>query len=197
MKAGEELPGNFIFYESYSKNETTPPVQWVVLQKFGQTVDAVVPMKPNDKKQMEADPAVLAAVNGYKKGDVVSVEVGPGNPPVIRSIDLYKAPQEAKLGKVVEAEVAGGQKGPAVELDQNGATLTLPIRGKVVNKKWAPDAQLLSRAKSLKAGTAVVFNTHDEEGKTYLKDLKSAPAQPTTPASPASPAKGGTKRFDK
>ena len=68
---------------------------------------------------------------------------------------------------MVETEVAGDQKGPAVELDQNGKTLTLPIKGKLTNKKWQPDGQLLSRAKSLKAGTAVLFSTHTEDGKTY------------------------------
>lgn len=180
-KPGEEVAGNFVFYETYEDKDNEPHKQVVNLQKFGQTVDVMLPMKANDKKEMEIDSTLLAEVNKFSKGDVVAAEVTSSNPPVLRSIELYKAPQEAKLGKVVEAEVATDQKGPAVELDQDGKTVTLPIRGKLQGKKWVADPMILAHAKAMKPGMTVLFSTHEEDGKTYLKDLKPAPAPDAKP----------------
>ncbi len=176
MAKGEELPGNFVFYEAYPDNDTH--VEKVTLQKFGQAADVVLPMK-TDKGQSVPDPDLLATVNALKKGEVVSVEVVNDNPPVIKSIDLYKAPVQARIGKVVEAEVADNIKGPAVQLDEDGTTVTLPLKGQVSGKKWVvADPVLLTRVKNMKSGTAVLVSTHDQNGKTYIRDIKLAPAQP-------------------
>jgi len=187
MAAGEELPGNFVFYEAYPDNDTH--VEKITLQKFGQAADVVLPMK-TEKGESAPDPAMLATVNAFKKGDVVSVEVMNGDPPVVKSIDAYKPPVQAKIGKVVEADVAEGIKGPAVELDEGGTAVTLPLKGQVSGKKWVADPVLLNRVKNMKLGTVVLVTTHDQDGKTYLRDIKVAPAQPAAASgSGATPSK--------
>jgi hypothetical protein len=178
MADGEELPGNFVFYESYENKDKEPHTQVVTLQKYGQAVDVVLPMK-SEKGQSVIDADMLTAVNNMKKGEVVSVEVINGNPPVIKSIDPYKAPVQAKMGKVVESDVAEGMKGPAVELDEDGKSVTLPLKGEVSGKKWVvADQVLLNRVKKMKLGTAVLVTTHDQDGKTFVRDITVAPVQP-------------------
>jgi hypothetical protein len=190
MASGEELPGNFVFYETYERKDDDPHAQVVTLQKFGQAVDVVLPMK-TDKGQSVIDPDMLTAVNAMKKGDVVSVDVINGPTPVLKSIDPYKPPVNAKIGKVVEAEVADGIKGPAVQLDEDGTAVTLPLKGQASGKKWVvADPVLLNRVKNMKPGTAVLVTTHDQDGKTYLRDIKVAPAQPAaTSGTGATPSK--------
>jgi hypothetical protein len=182
MQAGEEQPNNFVFQDTYPRKEGDKEVVIVALLKFGNYIDAVLATKRDESsKQNVTDPDMAAAVGKFKKGDVVEVEIKPGNPPVIQSIDAFKPAEEAKMGKVVEADVAEGTKGPAVELDQNGKTVTLPIQGRMQGQKWVPDARLAGSIKGFKAGTAVVFRTREAGGKTYLKELKAAPKAPPPP----------------
>jgi hypothetical protein len=192
MVDGEEIPGNFVFYETYEKKDDGPHVQIVTLQKFGQAVDVILPMKA-DKSGPVVDPDMLATVNAIKKGDVVSADVINGNPPVLKFIDPYKPPVQAKIGKVVEAEVADNMKGPAIQLDEDGTAVTLPILGHVAGKKWMVDQMLLSRVKSIRAGTLVLVTTHGQEGKTFLREITLAPPQPAA----ESTGKTGTGKFDK
>jgi hypothetical protein len=123
---------------------------------------------------------------------------GPGGSEymTLANIEAFKAPEQAKLEKLGETEI-DGQKYPTVELNQDGKTLSLPVAGKLQGKKLVPDPKVLGAAKSLRAGTEVIFRTRDEDGKTWLRDIQRAPAQAA--AKPAGnkpamkPEKSGTK----
>ena len=191
MTPGEELPGNFVFYETYEKKESDPHVQIVTLQKFGQAYDLVLPMK-TDGKESVIDPGMLATVNAIKKGDVVSADAVGGDLPVLKYIDPYVPPAHAKISKVVESDVTDTLKGPAVEVDEDGKSVTLLIMGQVSGKKWVADQMLLSRVKSFKPGTLVLVTTHSDSGKTFLRDIQMAASQPTAASGTPTPSK-----FDK
>ena len=97
----EELPGVFVFRESFTKRDNGVDLQVVTLVKFGQFVDAMVPMKKNEDKTTSPDQAMTAAANSFKKDDVVDAEVAPGTPyAMLVSIDAHSAPE---LGQVREA----------------------------------------------------------------------------------------------
>lgn len=192
MTPGEELPGNLLFYETYEDKEKDPHVQVVQLRKFGLIVDTILPMKTVNKDSV-IDPGMLATVSAMTKGQVVTVEVQNGEPPVLTAIDPYKAPVAAKIGKVVEADVAEGLKGPAITLDEDGTSVTLPIRGEIVGKKWVANPIMLNRLKNTKPGTAVLVSTHDQDGKTFLRDFKLVPKEPAAESGKATTP----SKFDK
>ena len=108
----------------------------------------------------------------------MEAEIKPGNPPTILSIDTFKAAEEAKMGKMTEADVAEGVKGPAVELDQGGKTMTVLIPGRLIGQKWAPDMRMAGLAKQIKAGTSVMFRTRESGGKNFLKEIQPAAKAP-------------------
>jgi hypothetical protein len=136
---------------------------------------------------MVTDPELLAAVGKFKKGDIVEAEVQtrPGKPPVVQSIDPYKPAQEATMGKMTEAEIREGVKGPAVEVDQGGKTVTLLIPGKLAGQKWVPDQKVAGMTRGLKPGAAVMVKSREADGKTYLKEIKPAPKAPVAGKAPA------------
>lgn len=176
VSPGEEQPGTFVFDESYTKGDRGSQLA-VRMSKFGTFVEAIVAQKRNDAKQLVTDESLAAKVNAYKKGDVIEAEVQGGTPPTLAAVDLYKAPEEARFQKLVDIEV-DGQKYPAVELDQDGKPVSLPLTGKVVSKKLTADPKLASAARALRAGTVVLFKTTEDGGKTYLKEIHAAPKQP-------------------
>jgi hypothetical protein len=185
-KEGEEQPNNFIFQDSYPQKQGDKEVQVVALYKFGNYVDTVLPARRDESsKQMVTDPDMLATVGKFKKGDIVEAEIRAGNPPVVQSIDPYKPAQEAKMVKMTEADVTEGVKGPAVEVDQGGKTMTLLIPGKMAGQKWMPDTKVAGTAKSFKPGAAVMVKTREADGKMYLKEIKAAPKAPVAGKAPA------------
>ena len=177
VSPGEEQPNTYVFDESYTKGEKGQQQLAVRMSKFAKFVEVVVVQKRNDAKQMATDEALAAKVNAFKKGDVIEAEVQGGATPVLTGVDLYKAPEEAKFQKLVDVEV-DGQKYPAVELDQDGKSVSLPLTGKVAGKKLTPDPRVASAARALRAGTVVLFKTTEDGGKTYLKEIHAAPRQP-------------------
>ena len=82
------------------------------------------------------------------------------------------------MGKMTEAEVANGLKGPAVEIEQDGKPVTLLIPGKMAGQKWVPDMKVAGMAKGTRTGTAVLVKTRESDGKTFLKEMKPAPKTP-------------------
>jgi hypothetical protein len=200
-KPGEEQPNVFVVYEgTFTKREGEQDLTLITLTKFGQVVDAMIPMKKADGgKALAPDPVLAQRAGAFKKGDVVEAELKPG--PVgseyatLANIEAFKTPEQAKFEKVGETEI-DGQKYPTVELNQDGKTLSLPVVGHQQGKKLVPDFKVVNAAKSLRAGTEVSFRTRDEEGKTWLREIQRAPAQPAVrPAGkPAAKAeKSGTK----
>jgi hypothetical protein len=196
--AGEEQQNNFIFQDTYPQKDGDKEVQVVALYKFGNYVDTVLPTRKDESsKQMVTDPDMLATVGKFKKGDIVEAEIRPGKPPVVQSIDPYKPAEEAKMGKMTEADVAEGVKGPAVELDQGGKPVTLLIPGKMAGQKWVPDLKLAGLAKGFKPGAAILVKSREAGGKMYLKEIKAAPKAPVAakekePVASKPPVRGKT-----
>lgn len=196
-REGEEQPNAWIFQDSYPQKNGDREVQVVALYKFGNYVDTVLPMRRDEtSKQMITDPDMLATVGKFKKGDVVEAEIKAGRPPTVQSIDPYKPAQQATMGKMTEAEVAEGVKGPAVELDQGGKTVTLPIPGRMAGQKWVPDQKLVGMAKANRPGAAVMVKTREAGGKIFLKEIKPAPKTPVAAKAkePAMKEKGPAKK---
>lgn len=180
--AGEEVPGNFVFFEGYSRNEGGQDVYFVTLTKYGQFIDAVLPNVRNEQKQMAPDAALMARASEMKKGDVVeaSLAAGPGKYALIKEIEPYSQPQEGTMGKVVTTE-ENGQKKQVVEIEAGGSTLSLPVAGKTVRDRFTPDARVLASAQRIKAGTAVLYRTRTEGGQQYLKAIEPAPKKKEEP----------------
>jgi hypothetical protein len=179
LTAGEDQPNAFVFQDSYPQKNGDKEVQIVALYKFGNYVDTILPSRRDEtSKQMVTDPDMLATIGTLKKGDIVEAEIRSGNPPVVQSLDRYKPAIEAKMAKMTEADVQEGVKGPAVELDQGGKSLTVLIPGKMAGQKWVPDAKLAGQVKGTRPGTAVLVKTRDLGGKTFLKEIKPAPKAP-------------------
>jgi len=123
-------------------------------------------MMEKNKDKKEGGPKLL-----------VEATINPqGNYLFITSLDEYQAPRPATLTKITEADLDGA-KVPAVELSENGTAVTLMLPGKLVGKRWVPDAALLSATKRLKPGAAVVFKTRDADQKTYLRAIGPAPKE--------------------
>ncbi len=180
---GEETPTGYVFVKS-EKKEAKPPQVTVVLSKFGEEITTSIPLiKPEktDPKQKTPDPApdpkIVGVVDSLKAGDVVDAEVRRGSVPTLVSIEPYKPPENGKFIKMTEAD-AEGQKVPAVELEQDGKSLTLIVVGKLQGKKWAADSKVMGEARKLKSNSAVVYKTRQDGDKTCLKDIQPAPQAP-------------------
>jgi hypothetical protein len=187
----EEEPGVYIWDGGYKDTVEKTDVYKIELTKFAKRFICYAPMIQGEKgKGMAPDEAIVAAADAVDKAAketqgkskekpkfaVEATITGQGQALFVTSIDPYQPAKTAKFGKVVEADV-GGQKGQAVELDQDGKPVTALLPGKMMGKRWVTDPQLLADAKRLKPGVAVQFKTRDAEGKTYLRKLALAPKE--------------------
>jgi hypothetical protein len=179
LTPNEDQPGAFVLFDSYSKQEGGVDVYVITLVKYGRYFDCYAPMVPDETgKKMVPDPAITKIADGVKKREVVEATVAPKGPALfVTSIDPYQDPKAAKFGKLVDADV-NGQKGHAVELEQDGQTVTLLLPGKLVGKRYSTDLSLLNEAKRTKPGTAVMVRTRDIDGKQYLRQMLLAPKEP-------------------
>lgn len=191
----EEEPNVYVFDGAYKETVGGTDGFKVELTKFARPIDAYVQMVPGDGKTTVPDPAIVRAAEAAKRKDPVEATlVQKGGVLVVTSLDPYQPPRQAKFTKVAEADV-GGQKGQAVELDEGGKALTLPLPGKVVNKKWVTDPAALADARKLKAGAAVVFRTRDVDGTAFVRQIAAAPKEPAKEKEAAAkPARGGRTR---
>jgi hypothetical protein len=189
----EEEPGVYIMFEAYKKEEGGANNYVVSLTKFAKFFDCYAPMVQDEKKNSVPDPEIVRVGEAAKKKDIVQATITQqGKFLVVTSLDPYQAKQEGKFGKVAEADVAG-QKGQAVEVEQDGKSVTLLLPGKLSGKRWVTDPGLLADAKKMKPGTAVEFHTREVEGKTYLRQLAAAPKETGKPAGKASADAGKGK----
>jgi hypothetical protein len=189
----EDEPNTFVFYESFKDTVDGVDVYKVTLTKFGTFYNCLAPMVPaEDGKGKVPDPQVMAAADGIKRKSVIEATVAPqGSGYVVTSLDAYQAPKPGKFTKLADADV-NGQKGQAVELQEDGQTKTLLVPGKTLNKKWVSDAAVLAEARKVKPGMAVLFRTREVDGKTYVRQIVAAPKEPTKVA-----AKGGSETMAK
>jgi hypothetical protein len=189
----EEEPGVYVLYEAYKKEEGGTNTYVVSLTKFAKFFDCYAPMVQDEKKNSVPDPEIVRVADAAKKKDVLQATITQqGKFFVVTSLDPYQAKQEGKFGKVADADVAG-QKGQAVEVEQDGKSVTLLLPGKLSGKRWVTDPGLLADAKKMKPGTAVEFHTREVEGKTYLRQLAAAPKEMAKPAAKASAGAGKEK----
>ena len=178
MKAGEERPGVYVFESSYEKADVRPAYTAVVLSKFDSMTTLAIPQKKNKEGKLEPDADIAAMVGALKTGELVEAEVRESRPvAVLTHIDRYSAPQTGKFLKATEQDVAEGQKGSAVEIEQGGKTVTALVPGKVQNQKWVPDGKLAAAVRKLKADAEVVYRTRQDGDKVWLKEIEPAPKQ--------------------
>jgi hypothetical protein len=187
----EEEAGVYIWDGGYKDTVEKTDVYKIELTKFAKRYVCYAPMIAGEKgKGMAPDQSIVDAADAIdkaakanqgkerekKKFAVEATITGQGQAMFVASLDVYQPQKHAKFGKVVDADVAG-QKGQAVELDEDGKTVTALLPGKLMNKRWVTDPQLLAEAKRLKAGVPVVFKTREAEGKSYLRQLALAPKE--------------------
>jgi hypothetical protein len=197
-KEHEEEPGAYVLYDAYKETVGKTEMFVVKLVKFGANLECYAQMV-KDGKDSVPDPDVVKVAEEImnrssgdaKKREVVEATVSQSRGQVVVTrIDASRPPKPGKFTKLAEADV-DGNKGQAVELDQDGKAVTLPLPGKMVGAKWVTDADLLADAKKLKPGAAVVFKTRDVGDKSYLRYLEPAPKETAKKdKEPAKPAGG-------
>jgi hypothetical protein len=176
LKPGEENPKTFVFENFFQQGEGRQAYTAVVLSKFDEFKTVAVPQKKTKEGQAEPDAEIGALLPELKTGDVVEAEIRNGQPvPVLVSLERYSPPQTGKFLKLVEEDVAEGQKGSAVEIDQGGKTVKALVQGKLQGKKWVTDGKVLAAARKLKPEAEVVYRTRTEGEKLWLKEIEPAP----------------------
>lgn len=175
LRPGEEMPNNFVYENSFEKEDGNQKYLAVVLSKFDEMVTVAVPQKKEKEGGTVRDPEMVAFVDTLKKGDVVEAEVKTGGRvPVLSSLDLYKAPETGKFLKLAEEEV-NGQKGMAVEVEREGKPVKLLVSGKMQGTKWVNDPKVMAAARKLKADALVQFTVREEGERLWLKNIQAAP----------------------
>lgn len=176
VKPGEKNPNAFVFAERYDDPMTRAPM--VALTKYGERLELGVAQARDEKGKMGPDAKVTGELDKVKEGDVVYATFAPGRIPVLTAIYPYKDPQTGKLIKLGEQEVEG-QKAPAAEIEgADGSKVTALIPGKIVNKRWVADQNVLREVRAIRPKTDVQFATHDEDGKPVLTFIAKAPPAP-------------------
>jgi hypothetical protein len=178
----EENPHGFVFEEFYNEPNTGAPIARLV--KFGESYEFTFPPVKDEKGKLQPDPAMVDAVQKFKKDEQLYVTFypsGPGRPIIATAMFPYHEPQTGKVTKLSEQEVEGG-KTPALDIESSdGKSVTALVPGKVNNKRFTPDSVLAREARRFKPGTEVVYMTRDDNGKTYLVEINRAPKAPGTP----------------
>ena len=177
LKPGEENPRAYVFENYFDKGEGKNAYTAVVLSKFDQMTTVAVPQKKSKGGPPEPDAAIMGLVSELKTGEVVEAEVrGGGAVPVLVSLDRYTPPQTGKFLKLLtDEEMADGNKGMAVEIEQGEKTVKVLVPGKLQGKKWVSDSKVLAATRKLKPDAEVVYRTRQEGEKLWLKEIQPAP----------------------
>ncbi|HEY8668323.1 MAG TPA: hypothetical protein VIL86_16860 [Tepidisphaeraceae bacterium] len=176
LKPGEDTPRGFLFIESKEEKVGGQDVTVVVLEKFGQQATVVVSAKKGADGKMAPDSALMDAINGLKRDDVVNAEVKTGgrNATLI-SIEPYVEPLHGEFVKSTQTEV-DGKKMPAIEIKGTDKTDTILVPGVDKQGKWITDAKILDLVKHFKTGQTVDYRVKEEGEKLWLKEISpSAP----------------------
>jgi hypothetical protein len=179
LKPGESDPKAYRFMSTYKKGEGAQSYTAVVLGKFDESTTVALPPRKAKEGQPDAGADMETLLAELKPEELVEAEVRESRPvPVLVSLERYAAPQTGKFLKLSEEDVADGQKGSAVEIDQDGKTVKALVPGKLVNKKWVSDAKVMGAARKLKAEAEVVYRTRQDGDKLWLKEIEPAPKAP-------------------
>jgi hypothetical protein len=176
LKPGEESPKVYRFQSSYKKGEGPQAYTAVVLSRFDEPVTLAVPKSKGREGQGDAGANIEDLASKLQFDEVVEAEVKDARPvPVLVSLDRYTPPQTGKFLKLSDEDMAEGQKGSAVEIEQGGKTVKALVPGKLQNKRWIPDGKVLGAVKRLKPEAEVVYRTREDGGKVWLKEIEPAP----------------------
>jgi hypothetical protein len=135
-----------------------------------------VPKSKGREGQPDPAASIEDVASKLQFDDVVEAEVKDARPvPIILSLDRYTPPQTGKFVKLSEEEVAEGQKGSAVEIEQGTKTVKALVPGKLQNKRWVQDGKVLAAVKKLKPDAEIVYRTKEDDGKVWLKEIEPAP----------------------
>lgn len=189
----EEEPGVFVydgsFLDDLEAGGQKVEIYAIELIKLGRPIKAMAPMVPEGKK-MIPDPVLMAQaeelMKAYRENAktrnapkmVIEATISQqGEYFFVTAIDAYQAPRTGTLTKVTEVDI-DGNKGQAVEIDENGKAVTMLIPGKLVGKRWVTDFGIAAFAKKAKPGTPVIFKTRDVDQKSFVRSLVAAPKEP-------------------
>lgn len=188
VKPGEDTPHGFVYQESFNDQNSGAPV--IRFTKYEQSVEVTLPNVKDDKGKPTPDPDLVNAVQALKQGDVVYATFGQvGRVPVLTAVYPYSDPQTGKVSKVSDQAMDNNGKTIAVDIEtSDGKTITALVPGKITNKHWIADVNMLRIARGLKAGTEVVYMARTDGDKTFLIDIAKAPPAPKTPAAKPSAA---------
>jgi hypothetical protein len=184
LKPGEDQPNGYIFKGSEEKTIGKSKKTLVTLGKLGQTIVAEVPDKKGTGGTIEPDPDMIAAMNQLKEGDSVWVEM---NGKMLALIEAYVEPITGKFTKYTESEVEG-HKLRALEIDQDGKTLTLLVPGRANGKAWITDSNVTRQLSRVRPGTMVQYRAKEDGEKNWLRSIEPAPKSPLE-ANPKAPVK--------
>jgi hypothetical protein len=176
LKPGESDPRAYRFMSSYRKGDGAQSYTAVVLGKFDESTTVAVPAKKVKEGQAEAGEDIEKLLAELKPEELVEAEVRAGGAvPVLVNLERYAAPQTGKFLKLSEEDVAEGQKGSAVEIEQDGKTVKALVPGKLQNKKWVSDPKVMGAARKLKADAEVVYRARKDGDTLWLKEIEPAP----------------------
>jgi hypothetical protein len=193
LKPGETDPRAYRFMSSYRKGDGPQSYTAVVLGKFDESTTVAVPTKKAKEGQAqpqgqgESGPDIEALLADLKPEELVEAEIREGRPvPTLLSLERYAAPQTGKFVKLSEEDVAEGQKGSAVEIEQDGKTVKALVPGKLQSKRWVSDPKVMGAARKLKPEAEVVYRVRQDGDKVWLKEIEPAPKPQREKATTAS-----------
>jgi hypothetical protein len=197
LKPGESDPKAYRFMSTYRKGEGAQSYTAVVLDKFDQSTTVALPSKKSKEGSSETGAGgaggndIEALLAELKPEELVEAEIREARPvPVLVNLERYAPPQTGKFVKLSEEDVADGQKGSAVEIEQDGKTVKALVPGRLVNKKWVSDPKVMGAARKLKADAEVVYRARKDGDKLWLKEIEPAPKAPKERVTSASRDRG-------
>ena len=177
LKPGEDEPNVYTFME-VKDSQPVGQVTYtgVTLGKLGASQLALVPNTKDKDGKLAPDEAILAAVKDLKKDSQVEVQLEKqGNLFVIKSIRAYAPPAQGEFVKTSQQKTEQGDV-TVVEIKEAQKNVLAWVPNVSVGGKSAPDAALMSAAKTLKPGQAVMYKCHTDDKGTWLDQIKPAPA---------------------
>lgn len=190
MQPGMELPNAYLFHEMYDHSENQKTLSLVDAKRFDQVISFALPNKKDGAGAAVPDPELTAAIGKLKDGQVVLIDAAGGAPyPIIRSIEVYNAPQSGTLKAIKPAEL-DGNKTTAADIDVDGTAITATVPGHLDGKRWIVDTKILSELRRFKPGANVTFRIVEDNGNSLLRDIRATPKVATP--KPAGGSSGGS-----
>ena len=182
MKEGEDTPHGYVFKESYNEQGTGAAL--IRVTKYDVSTEMVIPYVKDEKGLPVPDPQLVATVSALKADQPVYLTYTPvGTKMLVVNILPYKPLQTGKVTKVSEQALDVG-KTMAVDIEtSDGKAVTAYVPGKIMVKRFVPDAILKNTVHTIKPGAEVSFLTNDDNGKSFLVEINKLPPAPKSSGS--------------